>query len=60
MKYTHGFDIAFEIETDKESHQVTERELLTSLMKRLHTLLSEPEGNVIGAVHCFNTIEEED
>lgn len=54
--YNHAFDIAFEVVTDKESHQVTEQELFEALEKRIKSL--KQDGSILEAVGCYDTHEE--
>ena len=61
MKYNHAFDIGFEVVSDKaNASEVTERELLKGLMRRIKVLLEEPEGSFHEATDCFDTFEVED
>lgn len=58
-KYNHAFDLAFELESDNKSDDVTATELLAALEKRVEYLKSHPD-EIVGACGLFDTIENEE
>ena len=46
-KYNHAFSIAFSIESDNDAENVTNKELLKGLIRRIHMILQEEEGDFI-------------
>ena len=57
-KYSHAFDIAFEVKTPNDSDDVTKEELIFALLQRISNLIKDWEPD---AFHCFDSyLEEED
>jgi len=60
-KYSHAFDIAFEVITDKENpDKVTTEELLTALQERLERLQEEDDSNILEAFSNYDSTDLEE
>ncbi|HEC64776.1 MAG TPA: hypothetical protein ENI23_05760 [bacterium] len=58
-KYNHAFDIAFSIESDNDRENVTEKELLNALLKKVEELKADPKLIIECASLPFDTYENE-
>ena len=61
MKYSHLFDIAFTVETNKEDpNTLTAQELVNALQTRIEALLTDDKSIQVEAFGFNDTIELED